>query len=163
MSQEGTTSGSTSCTLFGDAMQEGANPPYVVEQILGVPVPQIMEDNVDGVQAVPQGLVPNRVGEQIGATPVPQIKEVISERTQIVNMPLLQTMGTSPRSASRSVHRSPMCQCRRSKERSSHPFPRFGRELERCSSSLRYNTPISDVSPLKRTVVSTSIVRTPRT
>ena len=46
-----------------------------VAQFVGVPVPQIMEDLVDGVQAAPQELVPNRLGEQIGAVPVPQTKE----------------------------------------------------------------------------------------
>ena len=59
-----------------------------VSLFVGVPVPQIMEDLEDGVQAVPQELVPHRVGEQIGAVPVPQTKEDISERTQIVDMPL---------------------------------------------------------------------------
>ena len=41
-----------------------------VAQFVGVPVPQIMEDFVDGVQAALQELVPNRLGEQIGAVPV---------------------------------------------------------------------------------------------
>ena len=54
-----------------------------VAQFVGVPVPQIMEDLVDGVQAVPQELVPNRLGEQIGAVPVPQTKEDVVERTQL--------------------------------------------------------------------------------
>ena len=55
----------------------------VVAQFVGVPVPQIMEGLVDGVQAVPQELVPNRFGEQIGAVPVPQTKEDVEERTQL--------------------------------------------------------------------------------
>ena len=46
-----------------------------VAQFVGVPVPQIMEDLVDGVQAAPQELVPNCLGEQIGAVAVPQTKE----------------------------------------------------------------------------------------
>ena len=53
--------------------------------------------------------------------------------------------------------------CRRSQERSPHPFPSFGRKQVRCSSSLRYNTPTSDVSPSNRAVVNTSMERTPRT
>ena len=75
---------------------------------------------MDAVQAVPQELVPNHDGEQIGVVPVPQIKEDISERTQIVGMPLLQTMGTSPKNASWSVRRSSTCQCRGLRE----TFPR---------------------------------------
>ena len=38
-----------------------------------------------------------QVVEQILGVPVHQITEDISERTLIVDMPLLQTMGTSPR------------------------------------------------------------------
>ena len=88
-----------------------------VELIVGAPLPHILEDRVDGVQAVPQELVPNGFGEQSGLMPVAQMMM-----------------------SSRSAHKSPMCQCRISK--------------------VRYNTPISDVSPSKRTVVSVSFVRT---
>ena len=46
-----------------------------VAQFVGVPVPQIMENLVDGVQAASQELLLNCLGEQIGAVPVPQTKE----------------------------------------------------------------------------------------
>ena len=63
-------------------MERIARLEQVVEQIVGVPSPQLKEDRVDGAKAVPQELVPNAFGEQIGPVPVPQIKEDVSERTQ---------------------------------------------------------------------------------
>ena len=54
-----------------------------VSLFIGVPVPQIMEDLVDGVQAVPQELLPNLLGERSGAVPLPQTKENVVERTQL--------------------------------------------------------------------------------
>ena len=52
-----------------------------VAQFVGVPVLHIMEDLVDGMQAVPQELVPDGSGEQTGLVLVPQIMDVIAERT----------------------------------------------------------------------------------
>ena len=54
-----------------------------VSLFIGVPVPRIMEDLVDGVQAVPQELLPNLLGERSGAVPVPQTKENLVKRTQL--------------------------------------------------------------------------------
>ena len=60
---------------FVSLMARIAHMELAVAQFVGVPVPQIREDLVDGVQAAPQELNPNRSGEQLGAVPVPQIKE----------------------------------------------------------------------------------------
>ena len=45
----------------------------VADQIVADPVPEIMKDDVDGVQHVPQEHVQDRVVEHIAAVPVPQI------------------------------------------------------------------------------------------
>ena len=47
----------------------------VVEQIVGVPLPQIMKEIVDGMQHIPEERVQNFVTEQIGSVPVPWIIE----------------------------------------------------------------------------------------
>ena len=70
-----------------------------VSLFVGVPVPQIMEDLVDGVQAVPQELVPNLLGEQTRAVPVPQTKEDVVERTQLaphVHEQIVEQIGGMP-------------------------------------------------------------------
>ena len=54
----------------------------VVEQIGGVPAPQIMKGIVAGVQHEPRERVKNRVVEQIWSEPVPQIMKGVVEMTQ---------------------------------------------------------------------------------
>ena len=66
---------------FVSLMARKARLQLAFAQFFGVPVPQIREDLVDGVQAAPQELKPNRSGEQLGAVPVPQIKEDDVEKT----------------------------------------------------------------------------------
>ena len=55
-----------------------------LEQIVDVPVPQIKEGIVAGVQHVPQERVQNLVEEQIGCVPVPRIKEDVVDGIHVV-------------------------------------------------------------------------------
>ena len=62
----------------------------VVEQIGGVPVPQIWEPIVDGLQLVPQERVQNRTREQFVNVPVPQITDEIVDGVQVLPQECVQ-------------------------------------------------------------------------
>ena len=61
----------------------------VVEQIVGAPVPQILE-GVDGLQHVPQERVQNSAVEKIGGVPVPQIWEPIMDGPHLISRERVQ-------------------------------------------------------------------------
>ena len=107
---------------FVSLMARIAHMELAVAQFVGVPVPQIREDLVDGVQAAPQELKPNRSGEQFGAVPVPQIKEDDVETTMEQDR---VCAAVDPRSARATKH-APIPQMQYSDKATKHvEIPQF--------------------------------------
>ena len=88
----------------------------IVEQSVAVPVPQIMEGIVDGVQHVPHERVQYRVVEQIVADPVPQIMKGIVAGVQHVPQERVQNrvveqIGSVPAPPDREGYRGRCAAC----------------------------------------------------
>ena len=98
--------------VVSDAV-EGISPREPVQQ-------PIVEETVEAGRFVLRERVQQRSAEKEILEVFEYIhQERISERTQIIDAPMPQIFGNFPRSASRIVHRSSGCQCRRLRKRPS--------------------------------------------
>ena len=80
----------------------------IVEQIVDVPVPQVVEEILEVIKVIPQERVSERIVEQIVDVPVPQVMEEI---VKVVRFILLSASNNAP------LRKSWMFQCHRSRSR----------------------------------------------